>query len=114
MPRLVRLYLKDILTAIERIQLLMASLDELAFKAGALETDGIMFNLMTIGEAAKNIPTDVRDLMADIQWTDIARFRDFVVHHYFGLDMNRVWSIVTVDLPTLKQQVETLLPKVED
>jgi uncharacterized protein with HEPN domain len=92
----------------------MRSLDAVVFKAGALETDGVLFNLMTIGEAAKNVPQDVRELMPEIDWGDIGRFRDFVVHHYFGIDLDKVWIIVTNDLPILKQQIEILLPRLHE
>ena len=114
MPWLVKLYLDDIQTAIARIYRIMETLDEATFKSGAIETDGILFNLMTIGEAAKNIPPDVRNLMSEIDWGDIGRFRDFVVHHYFGLDMNKVWIIVHTDLPILAQHIEKLMTLLED
>ncbi|MCI0662716.1 MAG: DUF86 domain-containing protein [Acidobacteria bacterium] len=109
MPRSYKLYLADIQNAISRIQRLMEALDETSFKAGDLQTDGILFNLMTIGEAAKNIPPDIRALMPEINWSEVGRFRDFVVHHYFGLDMSKVWDIVQTDLPELSQQTEKLM-----
>lgn len=97
MPRSYKLYLADIQTAIARIRALMQTLDEAAFKKGDVQTDGILFNLMTIGEAAKNIPQEIRDLMPEIDWSEIGRFRDFVAHHYFSLNMNKVWDIVQTD-----------------
>ncbi|MCK6581066.1 MAG: DUF86 domain-containing protein [Anaerolineae bacterium] len=92
----------------------MDVLDERAFKAGAAEADGILFNLMTIGEAAKNVPQEIRDIMPEIAWSDIGRFRDFVVHHYFSIDMDRVWRIVHTDLPELSQQVSALQKRLEE
>ncbi len=109
MPRSTKLYLRDIHIALTRIDGLMQGLDETAFKSGTLAVDGILFNLMTIGEAAKHIPPDVRALSPEITWREIGRFRDFVVHHYFSLDMNEIWDIVHVDLPPLKVAVEKLL-----
>jgi uncharacterized protein with HEPN domain len=114
MPRSHRLYLEDIQTAIARIERLMQRLDESSFRARAEETDGILFNLVTIGEAAKNIPPEIQDLMPEIDWSQSARFRDFVVHHYFSIDMHKVWEIVHTDLPELKGQVEQLLTLLEE
>lgn len=114
MPRSVDLYLADIQKAISRIESLMNVLDEQSFKSGAVETDGILFNLMTIGESAKNVPQEIRDIMPEIAWSDIGRFRDFVVHHYFSIDMERVWSIVHTDLPELSRQVSALQKRLED
>lgn len=114
MPRSARLYLVDIQTALSRIEGLMAELDEETFKAGSLTVDGILFNLMTIGEAAKHIPPDIRTASPEINWREIGRFRDFVVHHYYKLDMNKAWDIVHVDLPPLKTTVERLLQEIKD
>jgi uncharacterized protein with HEPN domain len=114
MPRSVRLYLNDILKAIQRINDYVGDITAEAFRADELRTDGILFNLMTIGEAAKHIPPDIRALSPEITWREIGRFRDFVVHHYFSLDMNEIWDIVHVDLPPLKVAVEKLLHDLQE
>jgi uncharacterized protein with HEPN domain len=54
--------------------------DETNFKAGTVEADGVLFNLMTIGEAAKNVPKEIQDLAPEVKWGKIMRFRDFVTH----------------------------------
>ncbi|NWG17555.1 MAG: nucleotidyltransferase [Chloroflexi bacterium] len=54
MPRDYELYVRDILRAIGSINLLLQEIDESAFKSGDIRVDGILFNLMTIGEAVKN------------------------------------------------------------
>jgi len=109
MPRAYKLYLEDILRALDRIDILMADREEVAFTIEDVNVDGVLFNLITIGEAIKNIPEDVRKQMPDVRWRDIGRFRDRAVHHYFSLDMAIVWEIVTVHLPVLRTHVEALL-----
>lgn len=39
----------------------------------------------------------------------MAKLRDKLIHHYFGIDYELVWSIVDEDLPTLKPKVAELL-----
>jgi uncharacterized protein with HEPN domain len=109
MPRDFKLYLRDIVHAIDRIQTILENLDETAFKGNDVGVDGILFNLMTIGEAVKNIPDEVQNRIPEARWREIARFRDRVVHHYFSLDLNMVWEIVVLHLPVLKTAVEALL-----
>lgn len=114
MSRSHELYLRDILKAGERIKRFTDGLDSDAFKADELRVDGVLFNLMTIGEAIKNIPQDMRDKYPDVRWRDISRFRDRVVHHYFKLDLDIVWEVVDIHLPVLVEQVEKLLQESDD
>jgi uncharacterized protein with HEPN domain len=109
MPRDSKLYLSDILKAIARIEKSLESLDKSDLGDDDEKIDSILFNMMTIGEAAKHIPQNLRDKNPDIAWSAIGRFRDFVVHHYFDIDLDKVWMILETDIPELKQQVETLL-----
>ena len=109
MSRDYELYLRDILQATERIERYIANVDKDTFKTDDLRVDGVLFNLMTVGEAVKNIPDELRERHPDVRWRDIARFRDRVVHHYFGLDLDIVWEIAAVHLPPLQEFVEQLL-----
>lgn len=49
---------------------------------------------MIIGEAVKSLPEDMKS--EGVRWRDIARFRDRVVHHYFGTNLDIVWEIATI------------------
>jgi uncharacterized protein with HEPN domain len=66
-----------------------------------------------LGEAAKNVSSEVRAAHPEIPWQDIGRFRDLVVHRYRRLQLAKVWEIVTEDAITLKRQLEQLVPRQE-
>ncbi|MCA9911933.1 MAG: DUF86 domain-containing protein, partial [Anaerolineae bacterium] len=97
-----------ILTAFQRIQRFVEGVGKDAFKLRGLRVDGVLFNLMTIGEANKRIPQEEQDKYPDVRWKDISRFRDRVVHHYFTLDLDIVWEIVQEHLPVLAKNVEEM------
>ena len=61
--------------------------------------------LEIIGEAAKNVPPEIRDAHTQIPWSLIARTRDRLAHGYFDIDLDRVWEIITNDLPPLTQAI---------
>lgn len=69
----------------------------------------MLFNLMTIGEAVKNVPEDIRSRHPQVAWREVGRFRDLVAHHYFRLDSGIVWGIVQTDLPELAAQVARII-----
>ena len=61
MPRDYRLYLDDILGAIERIREYTERMDEAAFSSDRKTQDAVVRNLEIIGEAARNVPEELQD-----------------------------------------------------
>jgi uncharacterized protein with HEPN domain len=64
-------------------------------------TDAVLRNIELIGEAAKNLPDDVRSKMPDIEWRKIAGMRDWLSHVYFHVDPDIVWDVVEMKIPQL-------------
>lgn len=46
----------------------------------------IVRSLAIIGEAAKKVDKAFRDEYPSIEWTAMAKMRDKLIHHYFGVD----------------------------
>lgn len=66
--------------------------------------------LEIIGEAAKNVSEGTRAL-ADIPWREISGTRDRLAHGYFDVNLDIVWDILTLDLPSVQPELETLLAR---
>ncbi|MBI4125797.1 MAG: DUF86 domain-containing protein [Deltaproteobacteria bacterium] len=109
MSRDYRVYLDDILQAIRQIYKYTEGMDFGSFNKDDKTFDAVVKNLEVIGEAAKNIPESVRVKSKDVEWQKIAGLRDILVHEYFGIDVEIVWDIVKNKLPTLQNQLETIL-----
>jgi len=103
-----RLYLKDLLIAADRILEYTVG-GEAAFKESPLIQDAVIRNFEIIGEAAKQISEETRTLHPDIPWRVIGRFRDLLIHHYHGVDLDQVWNIVAGDLQLLRTRAQEVL-----
>ena len=49
--------------------------------------DAVLKQIEVIGEAAKHLSPDFTDAYPAVPWKDIAGMRDFIVHNYFGVDV---------------------------
>lgn len=65
--------------------------------------------LEIIGEAAKQVTVETRTAHPEIPWREIAGTRDRLIHGYFDVDLDVVWSIATGDLPSLVESLESVL-----
>lgn len=109
MPRDYKVQLDDILESIKRIEAYVKGIDFDEFDSDLLKQDAIMKNLMVIGEAAKNIPEEIRAKIHGVDWKEVAGLRDVLIHQYFGIDLETIWKIIQEDLPVLKKIAQKLL-----
>jgi len=65
--------------------------------------------LEILGEAAARLSNEFRDRHPDIPWFKIIGMRNILVHDYFHIDPEAVWSAVTKDLPVIEQRINQLL-----
>ncbi len=103
-----RLYLVHIQECIEKIEKYTKE-GESAFSADYKTQDAVIRNFEIIGEAAKRLSDETRQLAPNVPWKQFAGFRDVLIHQYDGIDMAEVWLTVANDLPALKEAVNLLL-----
>lgn len=107
-----KLYLQDILTAIESIEIFIQGISFAEFSADDKTLSAVVRKLEIIGEAVKNLPTDLRDQYPDIPWKEMGGMRNILIHAYFRVDENLVWQTVTERFPVIKPQLEKIWQEV--
>jgi len=106
--------IRDILTAIDKIERYVKEMNMAEFKQDELVFDAVVRNFEIIGEASKNIPTEIRNEYSEIPWSQMCGMRDVLVHEYFGVDVNILWHTAKKYLPPLKLQLLTLLAAMDE
>jgi uncharacterized protein with HEPN domain len=109
MKRDISLFLKDILASINSIEKFLLGLSFNDFVNDDKTSSAVVRKIEIIGEAAKNIPENIRSRYSDIPWKEMAGMRDKIIHSYFGVDYELVWKVVKEDLEKIKIQIETIL-----
>ena len=101
-------YLLHIADACEKILRYLQNVEEADFAKNEMVQDAVLRNFEIIGEAAKHIPDDYRDLHSEIKWRGMAGLRDILIHEYFGIDLVNVWNISKNSLPETCEQIKAL------
>src|SRR5205085_10136867 len=87
----------------------LQDIDEITFKQNSLIQDGVIRQIEIIGEASRGLSRSFRLKYAGTSWNDIAGMRDKLIHHYFGVDIDKVWLTAVEDLPILKVQIDRIM-----
>lgn len=96
-----RFYLDDMIGFAEKVKAYTDGLSQENFVISGLNYDATVRNLELIGEAAINIPDEVRQKYAQIPWRIVIATRNRLIHGYLGIDNDTLWSIIKTDIPVL-------------
>ena len=102
----------DILEAIERIEKYADDGKEI-FESDELIQTWMVHHIEIIGEACRSLSDEFQAQHANVPWADIIGMRNILVHHYFGIDTDAVWSVIEKDIPELKLNIEMIIKKIE-
>lgn len=101
--------LLHIIDAILLIEQFLQDLGEPEFRKSALHISATERQIEIIGEAANSISEELKNHFPEVEWQPIRRFRNFIVHEYFGVSTQILWGVVQKELPILKGQIEKIL-----
>jgi uncharacterized protein with HEPN domain len=104
-----RVYIEDIQACIEKIERYVEDMDYSQFQTSEMVIDAVLRNIEIIGEAARQLPDEVRERYDEVPWSRIIGLRNIVTHGYFGVDMENIWKIVKDNLTELKPHIERML-----
>ncbi len=100
--------LADILEAIGKIRERLPPTEEELVASELLQV-WVVHHLQVIGEAANNLSPGFVGEHPEIPWRRIIGLRHALVHQYFGVDLDAIWSIAVDDLPPLEAAVRAIL-----
>lgn len=109
MPRDYKQQLDDILQAITFIREYVRGMDYKTFKEDSKTQHAVIRNLEVIGEAARNIPDDIKNKASEIEWNKIIALRNILIHEYFGISIKIVWDVIQNKLDALEKTCQKLL-----
>jgi uncharacterized protein with HEPN domain len=98
-------FVGHILESIENIEKFMKGVPKVFFSKNREKQSAVIREIEIIGEASKNLSQKFKEENNEVDWKPISGFRDKLIHHYFGINLERVWNVLEKDLPDLKKKI---------
>lgn len=65
----------------------------------------VVYNIMSIGEAAYHLSKAFRKEHPETEWDIIVKMRNVLAHDYYKLKIQTVWEVVQSNIPPLREQI---------
>ena len=107
------LYIEDILTECNNIKKFIQNITYEEFHNNIEKVYAVAKAFENIGEAVKNLPKELTNRYPHIAWSEIAKMRDILTHHYFGIDDKVLWDTLEDDFDEFKNAIDDIFSNKE-
>jgi len=70
---------------------------------------GFVKQVEIIGEAVYMLTNEFKIAHPEVEWEAIEGMRHVLFHGYYQITPDKIWSVISKDLPVLKPQIEEFL-----
>jgi uncharacterized protein with HEPN domain len=98
-------YINHIFEAAGELSEFVKGLNKESFLVNKMARAAAVRQIQIVGDAAKLISDATKSKYASIPWKDISGMRNKIVHDYFGVDYESVWTTATIDVPDLVKKL---------
>ena len=104
-----RVYLRQMLEAIEQALGYIRGKDLSDFQSDQMLQDAVVRKIEVVGEAAKRLSASFVEQHSDLPLIEAISIRNKLIHEYDDIDPKIVWDTVKEDLPKLAKAARKLI-----
>lgn len=113
MPREL-LLLREMRDAAVAIRDLVGDLSADVIEADPMRRSALLWHFTVLGEAASQVPAELKDAHPKIAWLAATRLRNRIVHGYWDINVETLVTTAAEDLPQMIVQLEGAIATLED
>jgi uncharacterized protein with HEPN domain len=102
------LLLEEMIDAAEQAHLLAADQTAESLASDRQRRDALLWNFTVLGEAAAQLPDDLKADYPEIPWQQPPRLRNRIVHGYWSIDLDILITTAAERLPAMADQLRSL------
>lgn len=97
------------LDAVREIGTLTAGMSREEFRRDRVVSLAVTRLLEVLGEAANCVSDEVKGIHRGIPWSQMISMRNRLIHGYYDVDLDIIWSTVSEDIPPLVGVLEDVI-----
>jgi len=101
--------LEHIIGAIDNIFEFVEGITFDDYRSNKMLRFAVIKNLEIVGEASYMLSNELKAQHTEIEWKDIIALRHVLVHGYYKIRDERVWIMISDNLPQLKEQINQII-----
>jgi uncharacterized protein with HEPN domain len=106
-------FIEDILAQMDRIERFLAEMSLEDMRDDDRTALAVIKAFEIMGEAAKQVPEDVRVQAPEVMWREMAGMRDRLAHVYWEIELAFVWKAVRDRFPIERPALQRLLDELD-
>lgn len=104
-----RVRLEHILEACQKVDELIEGYSRTGFEDDYRTYAAVIKTIEMIGESANKISLEFKEQHPEIPWRRMVSTRNRLIHVYWAIDFDILWTIATAQIPILREQISLLL-----
>jgi uncharacterized protein with HEPN domain len=107
------LLLEEMIEAADQAVALVQGVSAAELAADRMRRDALLWNFAVLGEAAAQLSAELRDRFPEVPWRQPARLRNRIIHGYWSIDLDVVYTTAEQQLPAFAADLRRILAVVE-
>lgn len=109
-----RVLLNEIIDAADQVMVLVKGVTADELPVDRNRWDALKWNFTVLGEASKLLSNELIERFPEVRWRDPIALRNRIVHGYWSIDSDVLYSVATQEIGAFAASVRAVLTRLDE